>query len=100
MSLRLRPTEKLPLEKAVEIIETELVEQIRPQASDAGVSISLSGAASALDATWQAMKANVMIALGVIFLLMVVLLRNFVLPLITLLAVPVAGAGGLAAWPC
>ena len=96
MSLRLRPTETIPLEKAVELIETELVDQIRPQASDAGVSISLSGAASALDATWQAMKANVMIALGVIFLLLVVLLRNFVLPLIILLAVPVAGAGGIA----
>lgn len=95
MSLRLRPTDTLPLEKAVEIIETELVDQIRSQASDSGVSISLSGAASALNATWQAMQANVMIALGVIFLLMVVLLRNFVLPLIILLAVPVAGAGGI-----
>ena len=42
------------------------------------------------------MKANVMIALGVIFLLMVVLMRNFVLPLIILLAVPVAAAGGIA----
>ena len=41
------------------------------------------------------MQANVLIALGVIFLLMVVLLRNFVLPLIILLAVPVAAAGGI-----
>ena len=96
ISLRLRPTEKLPLEQAVDIIETQLVAEIRQSASEAGVSISLSGAASALDATWQAMKANVMIALGVIFLLMVVLLRNFVLPLIILTAVPVAGAGGIA----
>ena len=96
ISMRLRPTEKLPLEQAVDIIETQLVAEIRQSASEAGVSISLSGAASALDATWQAMKANVMIALGVIFLLMVVLLRNFVLPLIILTAVPVAGAGGIA----
>jgi HAE1 family hydrophobic/amphiphilic exporter-1 len=96
ISLRLRPTEALPLEKAVEIIETQLIAEIRPQASEAGVSISLSGAASALNATWEAMQANVMIALGVIFLLMVVLLRNFVLPLIILLAVPVAAAGGIA----
>ena len=42
------------------------------------------------------MQANVLIALGVIFLLMVVLLRNFILPFIILLAVPVAGAGGIA----
>jgi HAE1 family hydrophobic/amphiphilic exporter-1 len=96
ISLRLRPTNALTLEQAVEIIETELFPDIRPVASEAGVSLSLSGAASALDATWQAMKANVMIALAVIFLLMVVLLRNFILPLIILLAVPVAGAGGIA----
>ena len=80
----------------MEIIETQLIAEIRPQANEAGVSISLSGAASALNATWEAMQANVMIALGVIFLLMVVLLRNFVLPLIILLAVPVAAAGGIA----
>ncbi|MEC7496114.1 MAG: hypothetical protein VX773_08360, partial [Pseudomonadota bacterium] len=35
ISLRLRPTESLPLEKAVEMIETQLVAEIRPQASEA-----------------------------------------------------------------
>ena len=78
------------------MIEEQLIAEIRPLASEAGVTISLSGAASALDETWQAMKANVTVALGVIFLLLVVLLRNFVLPLIILLAVPVAAAGGIA----
>jgi len=58
--------------------------------------MTLSGAASALDATWQSMKANVIVALGVIFLLMSVLLRSFTLPLVIMLAVPVAGAGGIA----
>ena len=96
ISLRLRPTNALTLEQAVQLIEEEVFPIIRPVASEAGVSLSLSGAASALDATWQAMKANVMIALAVIFLLLVVLLRNFLLPLIILLAVPVAGAGGIA----
>ena len=96
LSLRLRPNEAIPLENAVQLIEEQLIAEIRPLASEAGVTISLSGAASALDETWQAMKANVTVALGVIFLLLVVLLRNFVLPLIILLAVPVAAAGGIA----
>ncbi|MCH2554213.1 MAG: efflux RND transporter permease subunit, partial [SAR116 cluster bacterium] len=74
ISLRLRPTEALPLEKAVALIAPQLLAEISPPASAAGVSISLSGAASALNATWAAMQANVMIALGVIFLLMVLLL--------------------------
>lgn len=96
LSLRLRPNEAVPLENAVQLIEEQLIAEIRPLASEAGVTISLSGAASALDETWQAMKANVTVALGVIFLLLVVLLRNFVLPLVILLAVPVAAAGGIA----
>jgi len=96
MSLQLRPNSQLPLEQAVEKIEKEIINEIRFIAGEAGVSVSLNGAASALNATWQAMQANVLIALGVIFLLMVVLLRNFILPLIILLAVPVAGAGGIA----
>ena len=96
MSLQLRPNSNLPLEQAVEKIESEIINEIRYIAGEAGVSVSLNGAASALNATWQAMQANVLIALGVIFLLMVVLLRNFILPFIILLAVPVAGAGGIA----
>ena len=95
MSLQLRPNSSLPLEQAVAKIEQEIINEIRDIAGDAGVTVSLNGAASALNATWQAMQANVLIALGVIFLLMVVLLRNFVLPLIILLAVPVAAAGGI-----
>ena len=42
------------------------------------------------------MQGNVMTAVFVIFLLLVILLRSFVLPFIILLAIPVAGAGGIA----
>ena len=41
------------------------------------------------------MQANVATAVGVIFLLMVILLRSFILPGIILLAIPVAAAGGI-----
>ena len=60
-----------------------------------GVSVSLSGAASELERTWIAMKQNVLIALFVIFLLLTVLMRSFVLPLVIMITVPVAGAGGV-----
>ena len=60
-----------------------------------GVSINLSGAASELERTWIAMKNNVMIALFVIFLLLTVLMKSFVLPLVIMITVPVAGAGGV-----
>ena len=59
MSLQLRPNESLTLEDAVEQIETEILPDINAMARDAGVSISLRGAASAMDQTWKAMQSNV-----------------------------------------
>ena len=50
-----------------------------------GVSVNLSGAASELERTWIAMKNNVMIALFVIFLLLTVLMKSFVLPLVIMI---------------
>mgnify|MGYP001169600816 FL=1 len=95
LSLQLRPNEAVPLEEAVQIIEDEILTDLRADATAAGVTIAIKGAASALKETWTAMQSNVATAIAVIFLLLVVLLRNFMLPLIILLAVPVAAAGGI-----
>ncbi len=95
LSLQLRPNESIPLEKAVAVIEEKILSTLRADAADLGVTISQRGAASALEATWQAMQANVLTAIAVIFLLLVVLLRNFFMPIIILLAIPVAAAGGI-----
>ena len=96
LSLQLRPNAEIPLEKAVEIIDTQILADLRAEAAAANISINQRGAASALQETWSAMQANVMTAIIVIFLLLVVLLRSFFMPLIILLAVPVAAAGGIA----
>ena len=55
------------------------------------------GAASELARTWSAMQSNVITAILVIFLLLVILLKSFSMPLIILLVVPVASTGGIAA---
>ena len=96
ISLQLRPNNALALEDVVAIIDNEILPDIRAEALQQGVSIKLEGAASALDQTWRAMQGNVMTAIFVIFLLLVILLRSFVLPFIILLTIPVAGAGGIA----
>ena len=82
LSLQLRPNEAVPLEQAVQIIEDEILTGLRADASAAGVTIAVKGAASALEETWTAMQSNVATAIAVIFLLLVVILRNFVLPVI------------------
>ena len=96
ISLQVRPNSALVLEDVVAVIGNEILPDIRADALQQGVSIKLEGAASALDQTWRAMQGNVITAVFVIFLLLVILLRNFFLPFIILLTIPVAGAGGIA----
>ena len=96
ISLQLRPNNALALEDVVTIIDNEILPDIRNYADRLGVSVKLEGAASALDQTWRAMQGNVLTAIFVIFLVLVILLRSFVLPFIILLTIPVAGAGGIA----
>ena len=95
LTIQVRPQEAIALETAISIIDSNILPQLTEIAQDNEVSISVSGAASALEETWQAMQANVLTALGVIFLLMVILLRSFILPIIIILAVPIAAAGGI-----
>lgn len=95
LTIQVRPQEAIALETAISIIDANILPQLTEIAQDNEVSISVSGAASALEETWQAMQANVLTALGVIFLLMVILLRSFILPIIIILAVPIAAAGGI-----
>ena len=91
ISIQLRPNYALALEEVVAIIDDEILPDIRAEALHQGVSIKLEGAASALDQTWRAIQGNVITAIFIIFLLLVILLRSFVLPFIILLTIPVAG---------
>ena len=94
ITLQLRPHESISLENAVLKLQNSVINPTIKNIPE-GVSINLSGAASELERTWIAMKNNVMIALFVIFLLLTVLMKSFVLPLVIMITVPVAGAGGV-----
>ncbi len=95
MTITLRPEESLTLEDSIQTIQDDVLAPLSPAFSD-DVLVDVSGAASELKKTWASMQANVVTALVVIYLLMAVLLRSFALPLIILMVVPVAAAGGLA----
>ena len=94
ITLQLRPHESISLENAVLKLQNSVINPTIKNIPE-GVSINLSGAASELERTWIAMKNNVMIALFVIFLLLTVLMKSFVLPIVIMITVPVAGAGGV-----
>ncbi|MCH9020453.1 MAG: efflux RND transporter permease subunit [Proteobacteria bacterium] len=60
------------------------------------VRLRLTGTADKLTQTWAAMKLFLAIAAAITYLLMAVLFESFVYPLIIMLSVPLATAGGVA----
>ena len=60
------------------------------------VKLSISGTAGKLTKTWNELLVDLLLALVIVYLVMAVLFESFIYPLIILLAVPVAAAGGIA----
>ena len=96
ITLEIRPSPAIALETALEKIEAEVMAPIEADGLPPGVQLSVSGAADQLTQTWQALQWNLILALVIVFLVMAVLFESFVLPLVILISVPVAGAGGVA----
>ncbi len=96
VTLELRPASDIPLETALEMMADEVVAPLREEGLPAGVGLSLTGAADQLTQTWEALQVNLLLALVIVYLVMAVLFESFVLPLVILISVPVAGAGGVA----
>ncbi|MEM6486762.1 MAG: efflux RND transporter permease subunit [Pseudomonadota bacterium] len=96
ITLELRPSADVPLETALEIIAEQIVAPLEAEGLPGDVRLSLSGAADELTKTWEALQVNLLLALVIVYLVMAVLFESFVLPLVILISVPVAGAGGVA----
>ncbi|MFL4468702.1 efflux RND transporter permease subunit [Tateyamaria armeniaca] len=95
VTLEVRPSDALPLEAAVEILQNDVIEQLEAQGLPPGVRLSVSGTADQLSQTWSAIQINLIVALLIVFLVMAILFESFVLPLVVLISVPVAAAGGV-----
>ncbi len=96
ITLEVRPSASLPLETALEIMRTKVMAPVVAEGIPPTVRLSLSGAADQLTKTWNALKINLLLALIIVFLVMAVLFESFILPLVIMISVPVAGAGGVA----
>ncbi|WP_300018088.1 efflux RND transporter permease subunit [uncultured Roseobacter sp.] len=95
VTLEVRPSDAMPLEAAVELLETEVVSVLEEQGLPNGIRVSVSGTADQLSQTWDAIQINLAVALIIVFLVMAILFESFVLPLVILISVPVAAAGGV-----
>ncbi|MEM1129832.1 MAG: efflux RND transporter permease subunit [Pseudomonadota bacterium] len=95
VTLEIRPSTELPLEAAVELLQAEVITPITEQGLPPGIRLSVSGTADQLSQTWSAIQLNLAIALVIVFLVMAILFESFVLPLVIMVSVPVAAAGGV-----
>lgn len=95
VTLEVRPSDALALEQAVELLQTEVVDALQDQGIPDGIRLTVSGTADQLSQTWSAIQINLIVALVIVFLVMAILFESFVLPLVIMIAVPVAAAGGV-----
>ena len=96
LSIQLRPNEEISLEESIKVLNDKLIKPLNSKLPK-GVFVNISGAASELERTWNSMQQNVLIAIFVIFILLTILMKSFILPLIVLVIVPSAAVGGIMA---
>ncbi|MDH3514618.1 MAG: efflux RND transporter permease subunit, partial [Gammaproteobacteria bacterium] len=96
VTLQITPAPRIALGDALDTIQSKVIDSLYEEGLPAGVKLRMSGTADKLAATWTEMKFDLLIALAIVYLVMAVLFESFVYPLIIVLSVPLATAGGVA----
>jgi HAE1 family hydrophobic/amphiphilic exporter-1 len=96
ITLEVVPRQDLPLQQALEMVQEQVIGVMSEAGLPAGVKVRVSGTADKLTVTWNAMVRDLLIAIVIVYLVMAVLFESFIYPLVILLSVPVAAAGGVA----
>ena len=89
------PPETMPLQAAMEAIETQILEPMRGEEKLGGLyRAHLAGSADKLTQTRQALQWNFVLAVVITYLLMSALFESFLYPFVILFSVPLAALGG------
>lgn len=95
VTLEIVPAEALPLEAAMEQVQSQIIDALKQQDLPGDVQLRLSGTADQLTETWNAMVLQLAVALVIVYLVMAVLFESFAYPLVILFSVPLAAAGAV-----
>ncbi len=95
VALRVRPPPLMPLETALDLIRSDVIGKMEAEGLPDGIRLRLGGTADALTATARELRLDLILAFAIVFLVMAVLFESFFYPLIIVLSVPVATAGGV-----
>ena len=92
--LRISPPAEVALETALDMLRTRVLDRLRSEGLPDNIQLRLGGVADALSAAAAEIRLDLFFAFVIVFLVMAVLFENFIYPLIIVLLVPVAVAGG------
>jgi HAE1 family hydrophobic/amphiphilic exporter-1 len=96
ITLQMQPHESIALERAIEQVRSDVIAPLRKQGKvPRGVELRLSGTASKLDEATGRFGQVLILALVILFLLMAAVFEDFFAPLVVLITVPLAAAGGV-----
>lgn len=98
ITLEISPPEDVPLERALAIVEDGVIGEMRAEgAIPAGVQITYSGTAGDLDVAKGQFANVLLLAVIISYLLMSALFEDFLAPIVVMVTVPLAAAGGVMA---
>ncbi len=93
--LQVTPPDDVPFERAVDAVRAK-ADELREQGRiPAGVKLDLSGSAGKLADAQQQFAWILVVAFVILFLLLAALFEDFVAPLVILISIPLAAAGGV-----
>jgi len=95
LTMQVTPRKSMPLEEAIDIIKAQVITPMQAAGLSNGVNLRISGAADKLAETWNELVLDLLLALVIVYLVMAILFESFIYPLIVMLSVPIAAAGGL-----
>ncbi len=95
VALRIRPPPDMALESALNILRNDVIAKLENEGLPEGVRLQLGGTADALSATAKELQLDLILAFAIVFLVLAVLFESFFYPLIIILSVPIAAAGGV-----
>lgn len=96
VTLEVRPSNDIALEQAMEMLTDEVMTPLEKEGLPDGVRLHMSGTADKLTEAWNAMVWELLLAVVIVYLAMAVLFESFVYPLVIMVSVPLATAGGIA----
>lgn len=95
ITLRITPSEQMPLEAAMELIEEQIVSPMYADGKLGGLyRAALTGTADKLAQAGRSLRLNLILALIITYLLMAALFESFLYPFVIMFSVPLAAMGG------